>query len=78
MMAKFPQEIQDFANTFVALQSTRHTADYDPDDKYGKAGVATDVSAATAAIKKFAAVGLKDRRAFAVWVLWKSQSRQHR
>lgn len=72
-MAKFPQQIQDFANVFVAMQAKRHDADYNPFHKTTKSEVTTDINAVEAAIDDFEAAPLKDRRAFAVWVLLKER-----
>lgn len=73
VMAKFPQEIQDFANMFVAMQAKRHDADYDPNAKAYKTGVTADIGAVEAAIADFEAADIKDRRAFTVWVLLKER-----
>lgn len=72
-MAKFPNEIQDFANTFVALQVKRHKADYDPDERCYKSQVLIDIADAEEAIRKFQSAPLKDRRAFSAFVLLKSR-----
>ena len=71
VISKFPREIQDFANHFVTMQTKRHEADYDPDAAYYKSGVQTDIAVAEAVIRDFYSVPAKDRRAFAVWVLFK-------
>lgn len=73
MMAKFPVEIQNFANVFVTLQTKRHDADYDPYITLYKSSVQTDIGAAKAVIKAFSNAPWKDRRAFAAWVLLKSR-----
>jgi uncharacterized protein (UPF0332 family) len=75
IIAQFPQEIQDFANHFVTMQIKRHEADYHPEGKHYKSDVQTDIAAAEAVIRDFAAVSIKDRRAFAVWVLFKPPRR---
>jgi hypothetical protein len=68
-MAKFPQGIRNFGNMLLAMQIKRHDADYNPDAKSFKSAVLADIDAVEAVIKAFHAVGAKDRRAFAVWVL---------
>lgn len=73
VMAKFPQAVQDFANMFVAMQAKRHEADYDPAAKAIKSAVLADIGAVEVAITDFDAVDVKDRRAFAVWVLLKER-----
>ena len=70
---KFPKEIEDFANMFVALQTKRHMADYDPDARFYKSEVRQDVAEAADVMDRFKDVPLKDRRAFAAYVLFKSR-----
>ncbi|NJO37132.1 MAG: hypothetical protein HC871_05300 [Rhizobiales bacterium] len=72
-LAKFPKAIQDFANTFVALQEKRHTADYDPDARALKSEVALDIALAARAITDFEATPAKDRRAFAAFIIFKTR-----
>ena len=71
IVAKFPKEIEDFANLFVTLQEKRHLADYDPHARFLKSSVLSDVALAEQALKDFVAQPLKDRRAFCVHVLFK-------
>ncbi len=66
---KFPIEIQEFANLFVLMQQKRHRADYAPDGDFYKDAVFQYVADAEYQISRFAKVPLKDRRAFAVYVL---------
>ena len=73
-MSKFPKQIQDFANIFISMQAKRHDADYDPDIKYFKSTVIYDIATAEAAINDFSSANVKDRRAFAAWVLFKVRS----
>lgn len=74
VMARFPQAVQDFANMFVAMQEKRHEADYDPAAARAfKSAVLADISAVEVAIADFVAADIKDRRAFAVWVLLKDR-----
>jgi len=70
-MSKFPKEIQDFANQFQAMQIRRHEADYDPTKTYFKSAVENFIAEAEGAMKDFKKAKIKDRRAFAVWVLFK-------
>jgi hypothetical protein len=69
---KFPQPIQDFANTFRTMQEKRHIADYDPIGKFFESAVTLDIDGAEDAIKNFSKASKADRRAFAAWVLFKS------
>ena len=71
MLSKFPKEIEDFANMFVTMQDKRHKADYDPTENFWKSSVIQDINAVEQAIKGFKTAPLKDRRAFAAYVLFK-------
>jgi uncharacterized protein (UPF0332 family) len=73
LVANFPQAIEDFASNFASMQEKRHAADYDPSIRLTKSEVATDVRTARKAIEQFRQVALKDRRAFAVYVLFKKR-----
>ncbi len=70
MIQKFPAEIQDFAEKFVLMQRRRHQADYDPEARYDKDAVLQDIIAVAEAIAKLRQVPVKDRRAFAVYLLF--------
>lgn len=70
---KFPKEVEDFANAFVSLQEKRHSADYDPFSQFTKLEVKSDIASTRDVIKRFRAVPIKDRRAFAVFVLFKTR-----
>lgn len=71
IMEKFPAAIQDFAIRFIEMQEKRHKADYDPTEKFFKSEVEVDIKFTESVIKKFNAVHIKDRRAFAVFALLK-------
>jgi uncharacterized protein (UPF0332 family) len=73
VMTKFPREIQDFADMFVSMQVKRHEADYNPVAKAEKSAVISDIRAVEVTIGDFEAADIKDRRAFAVWVLMKDR-----
>jgi hypothetical protein len=66
--------VEDFANTFVSLQSKRHGADYDPSARFKKSEVRQDISTAQQAISDFNKVSVKDRRAFCAFVLFKRRA----
>lgn len=70
-LALFPKKIQDFANVFVAMQEKRHKADYDPKAKTRKSEVSTDIDVVEGVIEDFESVSIKDRRAFAAFVIFK-------
>ncbi len=46
-------------------------ADYDPGERFYKSGVKQDIAEAEDIIKRFKGVPIKDRRAFAAFVLFK-------
>ena len=69
MIIKFPDEIQDFAERFVDMQQKRHEADYDPDATFSKSDVIQDITDAEDVIRCFNSVPVRDRRAFAVYLL---------
>src|SRR5262249_17009908 len=51
VLAKFPKEIQDFANVFLQMQIKRDDADYNPQMETAfKSAVLTDISIAEVAI----------------------------
>ena len=68
MLEKFPKDIEDFAEQFYKLQIERHAADYDPNSKFFRTDVQATIDAAEVAMKAFAKVPIKHRRAFAAWV----------
>ena len=72
-IAHLPQEIQDFANMFAALQEKRHNADYDPTCRSTKSAVAVDINQAQVVIEKFQSASAKDKRAFVALVMFKAR-----
>lgn len=68
VMARFPKEIEDFANMFFLMQNKRIAADYDPSSRFARTEVHADIEAVDAAIEAFSRAGIRDRRAFAAWV----------
>lgn len=71
LLKRFPKEIEDFANMFVIMQEKRHSADYNPRERFYKSSVNQDIADATDVVKRFGACTIKDRRAFAALVLFK-------
>lgn len=75
VIARFPIEIQDFADQFVYVQKKRHRADYypyaisAPDTDFSKSAVIQDILETEAIIRRFNGAYARDRRAFAVYVL---------
>ena len=73
LMKRFPQQIQDLASLFVDLQIDRHNADYAPDSAGGiffKSDIQVYASIAETIIDGFSSASARDRRAFAVYVLF--------
>ena len=73
IVAKFPQRVQDFANSLVTMQNKRHEADYHPNATVFKSAVLADIAAVELVIEQFEACPIKDRRAFAALVLFKQR-----
>lgn len=69
IIQKFPMEIREFADRFVGMQQKRHQADYAPEVDIHKDAVLQDIIAVAESIAKFQQVPVKDRRAFAVYLL---------
>ncbi len=73
-ITQFPAPIQDFANLFVAMQDNRHKADYDPFETFSKSEAIRDIIRIEAAIAAFDNTSVKDKRAFAAFVLLKARN----
>ena len=71
VMRAFPRAIQDFADTFVALQKARHQADYALDGRYYKLNVLSEIDSAEMAIGRLEDADIRHRRRFAAHVLFK-------
>src|SRR5262249_18692040 len=75
VLARFPKEIQDFANVFLQMQIKRDDADYNPQmETVFKSAVLTDISIAEVTIDSFNNAPIKDRRAFAAFVMLKQRN----
>ena len=74
VLAKFPKEIQDFADIFLGMQTKRDDADYNPEITVFKSAVLIDIAIVEAAINGFSKAPLKDRRAFAAFVMLKQRN----
>ena len=73
IVTKFPKPIEDFANTFVTMQTKRHSADYDPTARFTKSEVVQDIATVRQAIEAFNGQPRKDRIAFCAFVLFKKR-----
>ena len=71
MMQRFPIEIQGFARLFVGMQIARHEADYNPNPEFEfyKDAVLQNIIDSEYQLERFAEASIRDRRAFAVYVL---------
>ena len=72
-MNKFPLRIQEFAEKFVEMQRERHAADYDPEANFSRSDVIQWIEEAGRTIARFNRASAKDRRAFAVYVLFRNR-----
>ena len=68
-MRGFPVQIRDFGKVFVRMQIKRHDADYNPGAEFTKNAVIQNINESENAITGFGRAPIKDRRAFAVYVL---------
>lgn len=68
---RFPQDILNFADSFVSLQEERHRADYYPRARYSRAETLILISNAAQAIARLKKAPRPDKRAFAALVLLK-------
>ena len=71
MMRQFPAEIEGFGNQFVEMQQQRHSADYDPEAAFQRNEVIDLIDQTESVITDFNGVAPRERRAFAVYVLFR-------
>ena len=71
---RFPEDIQDFANQFVALQEKRHMADYDPFASFTPQDALKAIEAADIAVRKLQTADIKNKKAFAAWTIMKNRA----
>ena len=62
--------MQDFGNLFVEMQEKRHKADYDPTFRVNKSKALADIETVRRIIERFQKIEIKDKKAFAAWVLY--------
>lgn len=74
IVSRFPQSVQNFAELFTEMQRLRQSADYDPASSFSRAYVINLVSETTRAVTRFDSADAGDRRAFAVFVLFRLRS----
>ena len=73
IMNRFPPEIQEFAEHFVLMQRHRHRADYAPATNWQRSEVAFFVHHTEDVIRRFNGAPIRDRRAFAIHVLFRTR-----
>ncbi|MBK1624561.1 hypothetical protein [Afifella marina] len=69
----FPQELQDFALRFVAMQEKRQIADYDPSETFYKSDVLLDIEQTEAVLDRFDRVPAQAKRAFAAFLVLRTR-----
>ena len=74
IVSRFPQSVQNFAELFTEMQRLRQSANYDPASSFSRAYVINLVSETTRAVTRFDSADARDRRAFAVFVLFRLRS----
>ena len=70
-MSEFPAELRIFGRLFVQMQDQRHRADYNPDADFSRAQVMLLVDEVEDAITRLERASAADRRAFAIYVLFR-------
>ena len=68
---RFPPAIQEFAGHFVETQRNRHRADYAPLTSFSRSWVGMLIDQTERIIGQFNATPAADRRAFAIYVLFR-------
>ena len=73
MMSRFPAEIEGFGDKFVEMQQQRHFADYDPEAAFERSEVIDLIDHTASVIVDFNGVPARHKRAFAVYVLFRTR-----
>ena len=73
VMRQFPQDVQQFGNHFAEMQRYRHYADYAPATDFDRFRVVRLVDQTHQIISQFNSVTVRDRRAFAIYVLFRTR-----
>ena len=73
-MNKFPDAIRKFGESFADMQRQRHAADYDPEAIFSRSDVLQLIDETDKTITQFENATTRDRRAFAIYVLFKLRS----
>ena len=72
---QFPSKIQDFADQFVEMQRNRHDADYNPSKTFARYEALRLISECEDNIIALENTSAQDRRAFAVYVMFRPARR---
>lgn len=72
-MSRFPQDIQRFGDHFVEMQRYRQYADYAPLTDFDRSRVAYLIDRTERTINSFNNLPVRDRRAFAIYVLFRTR-----
>lgn len=73
LLSRFPLDIQNFAEHFVEMQRERHYADYAPLTDFDRSRAAYLIDRTERAIDSFNNAPIRDRRAFAIYVLFRTR-----
>ena len=73
VMTGFPPEIREFAEHFVLMQRHRHHADYAAATNWQRLAVVALVDSTEDVIRRFNSAPVRDRRAFAIHVLFRTR-----
>ena len=71
VMGRFSPAIQNFGTFFVLMQQKRQVADYDPSAIFSRSQVLRLVEDSAQTIDRFDDAGARERRAFAIFVLFR-------
>ena len=69
-----PSSIHRFATEIAVMQARRHSADYDPDTRFSKSGVAASLERANRAIRDAEGATPAEKRVLAIHVLFRERA----
>lgn len=71
--SRFSLSVQNLADSLITAQSRRHQADYDPDASFIQQEILETINQIDGIIDAFRALPVRERRAFAVYVLMRER-----
>ena len=74
IIRRFPDEIREFGERFIENQQMRHDADYNPDASFARSEVLELIDQTERVVLDFERSDAIDRRAFAVYALFRSRT----